>query len=94
MVEGLRRVLGFAAASGIKAFQDFKEKADEDLLGIMKRICSYLQDVLKEEGDWKIYPFAVHNLVAKGRVLVEDRTVYLDGNKLPEYGYRLDEHSH
>jgi len=93
LVEGLRRVLGFAAASGIKKYQEFKEKADEDLLGMMKRICSYLQDVLKVEGDWKIYPFAVHNLIARGRVRVDGRTVYIDGSELPEYGYRLDEHT-
>ncbi len=93
LLEGLRRILGFAAASGIKTYQDFKEKAAEDLLEMMKRICSYLQDVLKVEGDWKIYPFAVHGLVARGRVQVDGKKVYIDGKEIPQYGYRLDEHS-
>jgi hypothetical protein len=44
------------------------------------------------KGDWEIYPFAVHDLIAQGRVAVEDRVVYVDDKKMPEYGYRLDEH--
>jgi hypothetical protein len=45
---------------------------------------------LKVAGDWDIYPFAV-SLVAKGRVVVEGRSVYVDDRLLPEYGYRMDE---
>jgi hypothetical protein len=50
-----------------------------------------LQNELKIKGDWEIYPFAVHDLIAQGRVAVDRRTVYIDGKKIPEYGYRLDE---
>jgi hypothetical protein len=50
-----------------------------------------LQNELKVNGDWEIYPFAVHDLIAQGRVAVEGRTVFIDGKKMPETGYRMDE---
>ena len=57
----------------------------------MEQVCSTLQEKLKITGDWEIYPFAVHRLIAPGRVEVDGRTVYVDGRKLPEYGYRIDD---
>jgi folate-dependent phosphoribosylglycinamide formyltransferase PurN len=88
LIEGLHRVLAFAGASRIKTYEEFKEKADEELQQIMNTICSNLQEALKVEGDWKIYPVAVQ-LIAAGRVKVEGRDIFLDDNKLPEHGYRL-----
>ena len=61
-------------------------------MGIMGNICRHLQDALKVAGDWKIYPLAVHELIAQGRVQIADRTVYIDGKEMPEYGYRIDEY--
>jgi hypothetical protein len=54
-------------------------------------ICRDLQQALKVAGDYKIYPFAVHDLIAQGRVQVDGRIVYVDGREMPEYGYRMDE---
>jgi hypothetical protein len=51
-----------------------------------------LQEILKVSGDWKIYPFAVHDLIAQGRVEIDGRTIYVEGEKMPPYGYRKDEH--
>ncbi|MFC1921432.1 formyltransferase family protein [Chloroflexota bacterium] len=90
--EGLQKVIAFAEANSITEYADFKEKAGEELMGTMSEICGKLQDALKEAGDWKIYPFGVHELIAKGRVQVDGRDIYIDGEKMPEYGYRLDEH--
>ena len=56
----------------------------------MENICSHLQDALKAAGDWKIYPFAVHDLIAQGLVQIADRTVYIDGRKMPEHGYQIN----
>jgi len=92
LVDELSKVTSFTAASRIKTYEEFKEKASEELLGMMGRICSHLQDALKVAGDWKIYPFAVHDLIAQGRVQIADRTVYIDGREMPEYGYRIDEY--
>jgi len=57
----------------------------------MGLICSKLQGALKVVGDWKIYPFAVHDLIARGRAGVEGKQVYIDEILLPEYGYRIRE---
>jgi phosphoribosylglycinamide formyltransferase-1 len=89
LIEGLHRVLAFAGASRINTYEEFKEKADEELQQILGNICSHLQEVLKVKGDWKIFPVAVR-LISEGRVKVEGREIFLDDKKLPEYGYRLD----
>ena len=58
----------------------------------MEKICSNLQDALKVAGDWKIYPFGVHDLIAQGRVQIVDSTIYIDDREMPRYGYRMDEY--
>ena len=89
LLEGLRKVSRFAQEHDITNYEDFAQSAGKELSAIMEHICANLQDALKIAGDWEIYPFAVHNLIARGRVAVDDRTVYVDGKQMPEYGYRL-----
>jgi folate-dependent phosphoribosylglycinamide formyltransferase PurN len=90
LMEGLRRVIDFAGIHGITTYQEFVARADAELSRMLERISKNLQDVLKVKGDWKIYPFAVHDLIARGCVEVDGRTVYLDGEPLPACGYQLD----
>ena len=90
-IEELSRVTDFIKTQGIKTYEDFKAQAGAELLGAMEHICKNLQDLLKIAGDWEIYPFAVHELIARGRVAVEGKTVYVDGRQLPHDGYRIDE---
>ncbi|MFC1976914.1 formyltransferase family protein [Chloroflexota bacterium] len=92
LTEGLSEVTSFATIHNIKTFEGFKEKAGAELLGIMENVCKNLQEALKVAGDWIIYPFAIHDLIAQGRVQIADRTVYIDGKEMPEYGYRIDEY--
>ncbi|MFC2068471.1 phosphoribosylglycinamide formyltransferase [Chloroflexota bacterium] len=92
LLEGLSEVISFATNHNIKTYEVFEEKAGAELLGIMGNICRNLQDALKVVGDWKIYPFAIHDLIAQGRVQIADRTVYIDDMEMPEYGYRIDEY--
>jgi len=92
LLKGLSEVTSFATIHNIKTYEDFEEKAGTELFGIMGNICRNLQDALKVAGDWKIYPLAVHDLIAQGRVQIADRTVYIDGREIPEYGYRIDEY--
>jgi hypothetical protein len=47
--------------------------------------CRILQERLKVEGDWTVYPFAVHDLIARGRVEVANRDIFVDRQKLPRY---------
>ena len=92
LVQAFREVIIFGATWNVKSFGEFKEKAGKELYSKLGFVCTRLQDTLKVTGDWKIYPFAVHDLIAKGRVEVDLKTVYVDGNMLPVYGYRLDDH--
>ena len=68
----------------------FNSKAGQALKQNMEAVCRVLQTALKQEGDWQIYPFAVHDLIARGRVELDGRKVYVDNRLLPEYGYRID----
>ena len=89
LLEGLRKVVDFARGHAITTYEEFAQSAGKELLETMERICASLQDALKVAGDWEIYPFVVHDLIARGRVAVDGKTVYVDGKQLPEYSYRL-----
>jgi len=90
--EGLHKVTSFITVRGIDNYEDFAAQAGLELLDMMELICRNLQEALKAAGDWKIYPFAVHDLIARGRVQIDGNTVYVDDRKMPEYGYRIDEY--
>lgn len=90
--KGLHKITSFAMTHDIETYEDFQQKAGQELLDTMELICKNLQEALKVAGDWKIYPFAVHDLIARGRVQIDGNTVYVDDRKMPEYGYRIDEH--
>ncbi len=87
---GLCQIIDFAGRNAVRSYEDFRKTCGVDLSGIMERICTSLQEALKVAGDWEIYPFAVHDLIARGRVEVDGRTVYVDGRQLPAHGYRMD----
>ncbi len=90
--KGFHQIVDFAAAHNIRTYEDFAGKAGRELLSMMEIICKNLQEALKVSGDWKIYPFAVHDLIAQGRVEIDGRTVYVDGEEMPGHGYRMEEH--
>ena len=91
--QGLRQITGYVTTRGIENYEDFQRQAGPELLDMMETICKDLQEALKVAGDWKIYPFAVHDLIARGRVQIDGNTVYVDDKEMPEYGYRIDEHA-
>jgi phosphoribosylglycinamide formyltransferase 1 len=91
----LREVRRFAEKTDSKTIAQFREAAlreGNQLYRSLEEVSTRIQEVLKIEGDWKIYPFAVHGLIAKGRVALEGRTVYIDGVKMPEEGWQVDEY--
>ena len=56
-------------------------EADKDAMGAR----------IREEAEWKAFPFAVHDLVAKGRVGIDkDGALYVDGMKLGPSGYVME----
>jgi len=89
--KGLDKITSFTTTRDIQTYEDFQQKAGQELRDMMALICKELQEALKVAGDWRIYPFAVHDLIAQGRVQLDGRTVYVDGRKMPDYGYRVDE---
>jgi phosphoribosylglycinamide formyltransferase-1 len=89
LLDGLQIINRFVSKNMVKTYEAFKEKADTELAGAMEKICKSLMEALKVKGDWEIYPFAVHDLIARGRVAIDGRAVYVDGKRIPEYGYRL-----
>jgi len=76
LMERFSKVIAFIRSDNINSFSEFRTLADDELSATMEHTCHHLQEALKEEGDWEIYPFAVHDLIAKGRVELDDRTVY------------------
>jgi phosphoribosylglycinamide formyltransferase-1 len=89
LLEGLRKVMYFAHGHSITRYEEFAQSAGKEVVDTMELICINLQNALKVHGDWLIYPFAVHDLIAHGRAAIQGITVYIDGNRMPGYGYRL-----
>ncbi len=86
----LEQVLKVAQQEGLRDLAQFQVKADVQLCKDLELISSGLQEIVKTAGDWKIYPFAVHDLIGAGRVGVAGRKVYLDEHPLPPYGLRME----
>ena len=91
LLAGFGRVVAFARRHAATGYDEFERLADAEHMATMRRLCESLQTALKEEGDWEVYPFGVHDLLGRGRVEVIGRTVYIDGRQMPEYGYRMDQ---
>jgi phosphoribosylglycinamide formyltransferase-1 len=91
LIQRLNEINRFARENSVSSYDDFRQKASGVLFKTLEDLCCMLQEQLKVEGDWKIYPLAVHEFIAHGRAAVDERRVYLDGKLLPEYGFRLDE---
>jgi len=88
--DALAEIKRFAAERAVTTYEQFAATADAARQELLKRVCEFLQEALKAAGDWQVYPFAVHDLIARGRVAVDGRAVFVDGQKLPAGGYRLD----
>jgi folate-dependent phosphoribosylglycinamide formyltransferase PurN len=91
----LRDIRKFAEGADARTLSQFREAAereDRNLYGLLQEAATSIQEVLKVEGDWRIYPFAVHELIAKGRVVLDGRTVYVDGMQMPSSGWQVDKY--
>ncbi len=77
----------FICRNAIKTYRQFKQVAGEGEKEAIKLISQSLQRELKTFGDWEIYPFGVHDLIARGRVEIDGRDIFIDGIPIPETGY-------
>jgi len=91
LIEGLEKVKQFVRKQAVSSYDDFEKTADTELKSIMKTLCENLQNALKVAGDWEVYPFTVHSLIAQGRVEVDGRIIYINGKQMPVYGYRMEQ---
>jgi len=49
-----------------------------------------MNEKIREEGEWKIFPYTVHNLIAKGCLGVDkEDNVYMDGVKIEQAGLQF-----
>jgi folate-dependent phosphoribosylglycinamide formyltransferase PurN len=93
----LREIRKFADRTGARTLASFREASYAEGNALYRKLetaSSAIQEVLKVEGDWKIYPFAVHELIGRGRVALDGRTVYIDGVAMPENGWQVDRHGY
>jgi folate-dependent phosphoribosylglycinamide formyltransferase PurN len=91
----LRDIRRFAEKSEARTLPQFREAVQREgsaLYKSLEEVSTKIQEVLREEGDWQIYPFAVHDLIAKGRVALDGRKVYIDGVQMPEEGWQVDKY--
>ncbi len=89
----LRDIRKFADKTDARTLEQFRAAAQRegnDLYRSLEDVSTRIQEILREEGDWKIYPFAVHELIAKGRVSLDGRTVHIDGVEMPPEGWQVD----
>jgi len=64
------------------------------LEGFNEKNIKEMQEKIREEGEWQIFPFTVHHLIAKGRVGIDgEDNIYIDGIKMPEEGYQFSQAS-
>ncbi len=64
------------------------------LEGFSEENAKGMQEKIRKEGEWRIFPFAVHHLIAKGRVGIDSEdNIYIDGIKMPKEGYQFGQGS-
>jgi phosphoribosylglycinamide formyltransferase-1 len=91
----LRDIRIFAERRDARTLEQFRAAAQQEgnnLYKSLEKVSTAIQEVLRVEGDWQIYPFAVHDLIAKGRVALDGRTVYIDGVQMPAEGWQVDKY--
>ncbi len=88
----VRRFAEKAKATTLGQFKEASQKEGNNLTKALEEVSTRVQEILKVEGDWQIYPFAVHELIAKGRVSIDGRTVFVDGVQMPEEGWQVDQY--
>jgi phosphoribosylglycinamide formyltransferase-1 len=48
-----------------------------------------MNELIRSEGEWRIFPYTVHDLIAGGRLSIDEHdNVYLDGNLLEKGGFQ------
>lgn len=66
------------------------QSADISLEGFGIDDGAAMDEKIREQGEWKLFPFVVHDLVANGRVSIDkENNIYVDGSKVERSGFSL-----
>ena len=66
------------------------QSADISLEGFGAGDGTAMEERIREQGEWKLFPFAVHDLIANGRVAIdEEKNIYVDGSRMGKSGFSL-----
>lgn len=66
------------------------QSADISLEGFGTGDVAAMEEKIREQGEWKLFPFVVHDLIANGRVAIDgENNVYVDGLQTGETGFSL-----
>ena len=66
------------------------QSADISLEGFGTGDVAAMEEKIREQGEWKLFPFVVHDLIANGRVAIdEEKNIYVDGRKTGKSGFSL-----
>ena len=45
---------------------------------------------IREQGEWKLFPFVIHDLIANGKVAIDHKNnIYINGEKMSKKGLQL-----
>ena len=66
------------------------QSADISLEGFGAGDGATMEEKIREQGEWKLFPFVVHDLIANGRVAIDgDGNIYVDGRRTAKSGFSL-----
>ena len=86
LLDGLSNMKRYAGMT----FAEFTQNAGPEDSALMKVLGETIQNALKVAGDWEIYPFGV-GLIARGEVEIDGKAIFIDCNRMPPYGHRMEE---
>lgn len=66
------------------------QSAEISLEGFSPEDAEIMGEKIRKQGEWKLFPFVVHDLVSNARVAMDgENNVYVDGKKTRKTGFRL-----
>lgn len=66
------------------------QSADISLEGFGIGDGAAMEEKIREQGEWRLFSFVVHDLIANGRVAIdEEKNIYVDGSQTGESGFSL-----
>ncbi len=66
------------------------QSADISLEGFGTGDVAAMEEKIREQGEWELFPFVVHDLIANGRVAIDgENNIYVDGQGTGKSGFSL-----